>query len=97
MVKSRFWKGKRVFITGHTGFKGAWLTVWLRVLGADVVGYSLLPPTVPSHYELVKIEEGITVVEADIRDFETLRKAVKTYRPEIVFHMAAQALVRRSY
>jgi CDP-glucose 4,6-dehydratase len=62
-----------------------------------VVSYSLLPPTVPSHYELAKIEEGITVVEADIRDFETLRKAVETYRPEIVFHMAAQALVRRSY
>lgn len=97
MVKSRFWKGKRVLITGHTGFKGAWLTMWLRVLGADLVGYSLLPPTVPSHYELAKIEEGITVVEADVRDFETLRKVVQTYHPEIVFHMAAQALVRRSY
>ena len=97
MVKSRFWKGKRVIITGHTGFKGAWLTVWLRVLGADVVGYSLLPPTVPSHYELAKVEEGITVVEADVRDFETLRKVFQTHRPEIVFHMAAQALVRRSY
>jgi CDP-glucose 4,6-dehydratase len=79
MVKSRFWKGKRILITGHTGFKGAWLTVWLRVLGADVVGYSLLPLTVPSHYELAEIEEGITVVEADVRDFETLRKAVQTY------------------
>lgn len=97
VVSKDFWKGKRVFLTGHTGFKGSWLTMWLQHLGAEVIGYSLTAPTDPSLYELARIEGTMTGIEADIRDFNMLRDAVETHQPEIVFHMAAQSLVRRSY
>jgi len=97
VVNQDFWKGKRVFITGHTGFKGAWLSLWLKRLGAEVTGYSLEPPTTPSLYDLARIEDVITGIEADVSDFYMLRKALETHPPEIIFHLAAQALVRRSY
>jgi CDP-glucose 4,6-dehydratase len=97
MVNQGFWKKKRVFITGHTGFKGAWLTLWLKRLDAEVTGYSLEPPTTPNLYDLARIEELINGIEADIRDFDRLKKAIEAHQPEIVFHLAAQALVRRSY
>lgn len=97
VVNQGFWKGKRVFITGHSGFKGAWLTLWLKRLGAEITGYSLDAPTRPSLYELTDIKDGINDVRADIRDFTSIRKALVTHRPEIIFHLAAQALVRRSY
>ena len=92
-----FWKGKRVFITGHTGFKGSWLSLWLQHMGAEVKGYSLSIPTKPSLFEAAYVEEGMLSEEGDIRDFDTLRKSISEFKPEIVFHMAAQSLVRFSY
>ncbi len=92
-----FWKGKRVLITGHTGFKGSWLSLWLQVLEANVVGYALEPPTEPSLFKLASIADGMTSVTGDIRDEDRLRQVITEYQPEIVFHMAAQALVLESY
>jgi len=89
------YKGKRVFLTGHTGFKGSWLAYWLNELGAEVQGYSLAPNTEPSHYKLLNLD--IRSKFADIRDIETLKKTVAEFNPEIVFHLAAQPLVRLSY
>jgi len=97
MVNIDFWRGKRVLITGHTGFKGSWLSFWLQLLEAEVTGYSLPPPTHPSHYDFGKIGEGMISIEGDIRNFDHLKKTVETYHPEIVIHMAAQSLVRKSY
>jgi CDP-glucose 4,6-dehydratase len=92
-----FWKNKKVFITGHTGFKGSWLCLWLHKMGATVTGYALNPPTDPSLFKLCKIDELITSKIADIRKIDTLKKALLSSAPEIVIHMAAQPLVRRSY
>ncbi len=92
-----FYKNKRVFITGHTGFKGSWLSKILIRSGAEVVGYALEPPTEPSLYELAEIEKDIDSVIADIRDSEAVYKAVNRFRPQFVIHMAAQPLVRYSY
>ena len=97
VVNQGFWKRKPVFITGHTGFKGAWLTLWLKRLGAEVIGYSLEPSTTPSLYALARIEDAIAGIKADVRDFSKLKKALKSHQPEIIFHLAAQALVGRSY
>ena len=97
MVSQDFWKGKRVFITGHTGFKGAWLTLWLNRLGAEITGYSLEPPTTPNLYDLANIGIAINGIEADVRDYNRLRKELETHQPEIIFNLAAQALVRQSY
>lgn len=91
-----FWRRKRVFLTGHTGFKGSWLAVWLQALGAEVVGYSLGRPSEPSLYDLAAVGEQLVSIEADVRDFAALGEAISDYRPEIVFHLAAQSLVRRS-
>jgi CDP-glucose 4,6-dehydratase len=92
-----FWHGKRVFITGHTGFKGSWLATWLRQLGADVTGYSLPPPTVPSMYETAHVGDGIRSIEGDVRDFQHLMDCVSSEMPEIVIHLAAQAWVKAGY
>lgn len=92
-----FWKDKKVIITGHTGFKGSWLSLWLNKLGANVIGYSLKPPTKPNLFEICKLEEQMTSIIGDIRDYKTLKNIFKKYKPQIVFHMAAQSLVRYSY
>lgn len=93
-----FWRGKRVLVTGHTGFKGGWLSLWLQALGAEVGGYALAPPTDPSLFETASVIRGMASSRlADIRDLETLKAAFRDFRPEIVFHLAAQPLVRYSY
>src|SRR5260370_31612409 len=92
-----FWGRKKVFLTGHTGFKGSWMSLWLQNLDAEVIGYSLVPPTQPNLYELADIEKGMESIHGDILDLEHLRRAVREHRPEIVFHFAAQSLLRRSY
>jgi CDP-glucose 4,6-dehydratase len=99
MVITRdFWRGRRVFLTGHTGFKGGWMSLWLQSLGASVHGYSLAAPTSPSLFEAARVAHGMsTSIEADVRDQAALAAAVQTARPEIVFHLAAQPLVRQSY
>ena len=89
------YKNRRVFITGHTGFKGSWLAFWLQKMGAEVCGYSLAAPTEPSHWNLLKMDVRSEI--ADIRDFQTLEKGLQEFQPEIVFHLAAQPLVRASY
>lgn len=94
---SAFWNRKRVFLTGHTGFKGAWLSIWLDALGAEVTGYALKPPTKPGLFELCRVDRSVRSVIADIRDAGRLRKAVLAAKPEIIIHMAAQPIVRRSY
>jgi CDP-glucose 4,6-dehydratase len=96
-LEVNFWKNKKVFITGHTGFKGSWLCLWLSSMGAKVTGYALEPPTDPSLFELCRIDELVTSVIADIRDLSQLKKAMLKARPEIVIHMAAQPIVRESY
>lgn len=94
---SPFFQGKNVLITGHTGFKGSWLALWLKQLGADVAGVALPPNTQPSLFELARVADGIDSHFCDIRDTDGLRRIVRTARPEIVFHLAAQPLVRASY
>ena len=96
-IDLNFWSNKRVFITGHTGFKGSWLILWLSMLDARVTGYALSPPTKPSLFELCQLDKSITSIIADIRDRKTLTQALFAARPEIVIHMAAQALVHESY
>ena len=90
-------KNARVVITGHTGFKGSWLTAWLKELGANVMGISLDPHTSPSHFEVSKIGKGIRDVRLDIRNRKKLEKKIITFKQQFVFHLAAQALVRKSY
>lgn len=97
VIDTPFWVGKRVFLTGHTGFKGSWLSLWLQAMGAKVHGYALTPPTVPSLFQEADIANGMTSTIGDIRDFAALLEALKQSRAEIVIHMAAQPLVRLSY
>jgi len=92
-----FWKSRRVFLTGHTGFKGSWLALWLRMLGAELFGYSLEPPTDPSLWQLLRLEGEFASQRGDVRDLESLQEAVGRFEPEVVIHMAAQPLVRHSY
>jgi CDP-glucose 4,6-dehydratase len=92
-----FWHGKRVFLTGHTGFKGSWLSLWLQSLGAEVTGYALAPPTSPSLFEVAKVERGMVSIISDIRELPKLQRAMQAGQPQIVIHMAAQPLVRYSY
>ena len=91
------YKGKRVLVTGHTGFKGSWLSIWLKSLGAEVIGYSLEAHTEPSMFKVCNLESKITSIIGDIRDYSKLHKVIKEYKPDIIFHLAAQALVRHSY
>jgi len=94
---SAFFHGKKILLTGHTGFKGSWLSLWLQSMGAEVVGYALAPPTMPSLFEEAKVGQGMVSVIGDIRDLEHLRTVFAEHQPEIVIHMAAQPLVRYSY
>jgi CDP-glucose 4,6-dehydratase len=97
MIDRDFWRGRRVLVTGHTGFKGAWLALWLQALGARVTGFSLGIPTRPSLFELARVGDGMENIEGDVRDFDALATAVRSARPEVVVHLAAQSLVRRSF
>ena len=92
-----FWTGKRVLITGHTGFKGGWLSLWLQRWGAEIIGYALEPPTQPSLFEVAQVGQGMESVIGDVRDLAHLQTVFARYRPEIIFHLAAQPLVRDSY
>ena len=92
-----FYKGKKVLITGNTGFKGSWLSVWLRSLGADVLGFALAPQTNPSMFSVLNLDEKNETVIGDILDVELLEKTFNDFKPEFVFHLAAQPLVRYSY
>lgn len=96
-MNPEFWRGKRVLLTGHTGFKGSWLSLWLQSLGADVTGYGLDPPTQPALFEQARVAEGMTCIGGDVRDLDRLQRVVARHEPEIVFHLAAQSLVRESY
>ena len=96
-INRQFWKNKRVLITGHTGIKGSWLSIWLQSLGAEVIGYALFPPSQPSLFDLAGIEKKIVSIHGDIRDLDHLQAVYQQYQPEIIIHMAAQALVRESY
>src|SRR6185436_15668713 len=91
------YKGKKVLITGHTGFKGSWLALWLKELGANVFGYALDPPTNPSLFELLSLENEIDHEIGDVRDMERLKKRIQGIKPDIIFHLAAQSLVGKSY
>ncbi|MHB8741998.1 MAG: CDP-glucose 4,6-dehydratase [Sulfuricaulis sp.] len=97
VIDTGFWKGKAVFITGHTGFKGSWLSLWLQSMGATVTGFSLPPPTDPSLFVVARVHQGMESINGDIRDLEQLQTAMQRCKPEIVVHMAAQSLVRYSY
>ena len=96
-VNPDFWKGKRVFITGHTGFKGSWLSLWLQQMGAEVKGFSLEPPTTPSLFEVAKVADHMQSEIGDIRDLTKLSQSIVSFNPDILLHLAAQPLVRYSY
>jgi CDP-glucose 4,6-dehydratase len=96
-IRPDFWQGKRVLLTGHTGFKGSWLSLWLQSMGAHVRGVSLTPPTDPALFDVARVAEGMEHRIADIRDFDKIKALVAEFRPEILIHMAAQPLVRLSY
>lgn len=96
-VNPRFWHGKRVFLTGHTGFKGSWLSLWLQSMGAQVHGFALTPPTEPSLFTAAKVANKMTSTIGDVRDYEAVVTAMRVCAPDIVLHLAAQPLVRYSY
>jgi len=92
-----FWRGRKVLLTGHTGFKGSWLSLWLQELGADLAGFSLDLPSKPCLFEVAGVATGMQSITGDVRDLGQLQGCLHTHKPEIVIHMAAQSLVRRSY
>lgn len=96
-VNATFWKNKRVFITGHTGFKGSWLSLWLQKMGSKVKGYALEPPTTPSLFLEAKVDLDMESFIGDIRDLDKLKKEMTSFNPDVLIHMAAQPLVRLSY
>jgi CDP-glucose 4,6-dehydratase len=96
-IDPEFWQGRHVLLTGHTGFKGSWLSLWLQSLGAEVAGFSLDIPTTPSLFELGHVAEGMRSIVGDIRDYGAVEAALAECEPEVVIHMAAQSLVRRSF
>lgn len=96
-MDAAFWKNKKVLITGNTGFKGSWLSLWLHAKGTRVIGYALPPPTTPSFFEIGKIAESVISIEGDVRNLDHLIAVIKKHEPEICIHMAAQSLVRYSY
>ena len=96
-MNPEFWKGRKVFVTGHTGFKGSWLCLWLQRVSAQVTGYSLPPPTNPSLFDVADTASGMVSIEGDVRDYKSLAEALTACQPEIIFHMAAQSVVRESY
>jgi CDP-glucose 4,6-dehydratase len=97
VIDQKFWQGKRVFLTGHTGFKGSWLSLWLSSLGVEVKGYALNPPTFPSLFNEAEVSSIIDSQIGDIRDQDALYKSMTAFNPDILIHMAAQPLVRYSY
>lgn len=97
MIETSFWKDRRVLITGHTGFKGSWLSLWLQSMGARLTGYALEPTTQPSLFKVASVAQSMTSVIADIRDDYSFRRVMKDADPEVIIHMAAQPLVRQSY
>jgi CDP-glucose 4,6-dehydratase len=97
VMDSNFWKNKKVLLTGHTGFKGSWLSLWLQKLGVDLVGFSKSIPTKPSLFELADVEKNMTSIMGDITHIERITDVVKQHNPEIIIHMAAQSLVHKSY
>jgi CDP-glucose 4,6-dehydratase len=97
MLNRSFWKGRKVFLTGHTGFKGSWLSLWLDALGAEATGYALEPPTQPNLFEQAQVTGAIRSIHGDVRDFARLKKAIADCRPDVIIHMAAQSVVRRGY
>jgi CDP-glucose 4,6-dehydratase len=97
MLDRSFWTGRKVFVTGHTGYKGSWLSLWLHTLGADVTGYSLEPPTQPNLFTQARIAHLVRSIHGDIRDFSKTSSAITACQPEVVIHMAAQSVVRRGY
>lgn len=96
-INHDFWLGRKVLITGHTGFKGSWLSLWLQAMGAELRGIALNPPTTPALFEVAQVAKGTDSHIADIRDADAILRLVKDFKPEIIFHMAAQPLVRLSY
>ncbi len=96
-MRADFWAGRRVLLTGHTGFKGGWLALWLERLGAEVTGFGAPPPTVPSLFELARVGEAVDDVRGDVRDAGAVEDAVRRSAPEVVLHLAAQPLVRRAW
>ena len=96
-IMKTFWQGKRVLITGHTGFKGSWLSLWLQMLGAKVIGYSLEMPSCPSMFHAAHVGDGMQSIKGDILDLSNLQRVLLEYQPDLLIHMAAQSLVRHSY
>lgn len=93
----KIYRNKKVLVTGHTGFKGSWLSLWLKMLGAEIIGYSIDPPSIPSFFEIIGLEEELIHIYGDVRNFEYLQQIFHKNKPDIVFHLAAQPLVRVSY
>ncbi|MCJ7594920.1 MAG: GDP-mannose 4,6-dehydratase, partial [Desulfobacterales bacterium] len=91
------YKNKRILVTGHTGFKGSWLSLWLKALDAQIIGYSLQPPSRPNNFEACGLEQQVIHIHGDVRDYDHLLAVFKEHKPDMVFHLAAQPLVRLSY